>query len=47
MWEDDANKRGGRWLISLERKQRNSNDLDTLWREVVSFIYIDLSLILI
>nr|CAD7402353.1 unnamed protein product [Timema poppensis] len=27
MWEDDANIRGGRWLINLEKKQRSS-DLD-------------------
>lgn len=35
MWEDDANKMGGRWLISLEKKQRNS-DLDRFWLDVVS-----------
>nr|CAG6407537.1 Eukaryotic translation initiation factor 4E1 [Euborellia annulipes]CAG6407544.1 Eukaryotic translation initiation factor 4E 1 [Euborellia annulipes] len=34
MWEDDANKRGGRWLISLDKKQR-TNDLDNYWREVL------------
>ncbi|XP_050676104.1 eukaryotic translation initiation factor 4E1-like [Leptidea sinapis] len=34
MWEDDANKMGGRWLINLERKQRNS-DLDRFWLDVV------------
>ncbi|CAG9560744.1 unnamed protein product [Danaus chrysippus] len=34
MWEDDANKMGGRWLISLEKKQRNS-DLDRFWLDVV------------
>ncbi|KAI8429265.1 hypothetical protein MSG28_007771 [Choristoneura fumiferana] len=33
MWEDDANKMGGRWLISLEKKQRNS-DLDRFWLDV-------------
>lgn len=36
MWEDDANKMGGRWLISLEKKQRNS-DLDRFWLDVVSY----------
>ena len=35
MWEDDANKRGGRWLISLEKRQRN-NDLDRYWLDIVS-----------
>ncbi|XP_059052413.1 eukaryotic translation initiation factor 4E1-like [Achroia grisella] len=34
MWEDDANKMGGRWLISLEKKQRTS-DLDRFWLDVV------------
>ncbi|XP_013201074.1 eukaryotic translation initiation factor 4E [Amyelois transitella] len=34
MWEDDANKMGGRWLISLERKQRTT-DLDRFWLDVV------------
>lgn len=34
MWEDDANKKGGRWLISLEKKQRN-NELDRFWLEVL------------
>lgn len=36
MWEDKANKRGGRWLLSLEKKQRN-NDLDRYWLDIVSF----------
>jgi len=34
MWEDEANKRGGRWLISLEKKQR-SNELDRYWLDVI------------
>ncbi|XP_017773812.1 PREDICTED: eukaryotic translation initiation factor 4E-1A isoform X2 [Nicrophorus vespilloides] len=34
MWEDAANKRGGRWLINLERKQR-SNDLDRFWLDII------------
>ncbi|CAH1276381.1 unnamed protein product [Diabrotica balteata] len=34
MWEDDANKRGGRWLLSLEKKQRN-NDLDRYWLDII------------
>lgn len=35
MWEDEANKRGGRWLINIDRKQRSS-DLDRFWLDVVS-----------
>lgn len=38
MWEDDANKRGGRWLISLDKKQRG-HDLDNFWMEIVSCIH--------
>jgi len=38
MWEDQANKRGGRWLITLEKKQRFS-DLDRFWLDLVSLSY--------
>lgn len=34
MWEDDRNKHGGRWLISLTKNQRGS-DLDWLWLETL------------
>uniref|UniRef100_A0A0A9X0Y9 eIF-4F 25 kDa subunit n=1 Tax=Lygus hesperus TaxID=30085 RepID=A0A0A9X0Y9_LYGHE len=34
MWEDDANKLGGRWLISLEKRQRET-DLDNCWLEIM------------
>ncbi|KAL1131773.1 hypothetical protein AAG570_011386 [Ranatra chinensis] len=34
MWEDKANKEGGRWLINLDRKQRE-NDLDNIWLEIL------------
>lgn len=34
MWEDDANKSGGRWLINLDKKQRNT-DLDHFWLETL------------
>lgn len=34
MWEDEANKRGGRWVITLNRQQRRS-DLDNLWLDVL------------
>lgn len=35
MWEDEANKRGGRWAINLDKKQR-INDLDRFWLDTVS-----------
>ena len=34
MWEDDKNKKGGRWLINLNKQQR-STDLDNFWLEMV------------
>lgn len=34
MWEDDANKHGGRWLMTLDKKQRSS-DLDHFWLEIL------------
>lgn len=34
MWEDDHNKAGGRWLISLDKKQRTL-DLDNFWLEIL------------
>ncbi|KAF7252490.1 Eukaryotic translation initiation factor 4E [Varanus komodoensis] len=37
MWEDEKNKRGGRWLITLNKQQRRS-DLDRFWLETVSFV---------
>jgi translation initiation factor 4E len=39
MWEDEANCRGGRWLINIEKKQREY-DLDNLWLEIVSLFYL-------
>lgn len=35
MWEDERNRRGGRWLITLSKQQRKS-DLDQFWLETVS-----------
>lgn len=32
MWEDETNKRGGRWLISLQRNRRH---VDQLWLDIV------------
>ncbi|XP_057571178.1 eukaryotic translation initiation factor 4E type 1B [Hippopotamus amphibius kiboko] len=34
MWEDNRNKRGGRWLVSLAKQQRHS-ELDRLWLETL------------
>nr|QBH73393.1 eukaryotic translation initiation factor 4e [Encarsia formosa] len=34
MWEDDANKNGGRWLINLDKRQRTT-DLDNYWLEIL------------
>ncbi|XP_060529694.1 eukaryotic translation initiation factor 4E1-like [Cylas formicarius] len=34
MWEDEANQKGGRWLISLDRRQR-ANELDKYWLDVI------------
>ena len=39
MWEDDANKRGGRWVITLNKQQRR-NELDILWLDVVSALIV-------
>ena len=39
MWEDERNKKGGRWLINLDKKQRASC-LDNFWLEVVSYHHI-------
>lgn len=38
MWEDPRNNNGGRWLISLDKKQRSS-ELDNYWLEVVSLFF--------
>ncbi|XP_076044468.1 eukaryotic translation initiation factor 4E-1A-like isoform X2 [Oratosquilla oratoria] len=34
MWEDERNKKGGRWLINLCKQQRSS-ELDNFWLEVL------------
>lgn len=36
MWEDARNFKGGRWMISLDKKQRE-HDLDNFWLEIVSY----------
>ncbi|XP_027018094.1 eukaryotic translation initiation factor 4E-1A isoform X4 [Tachysurus fulvidraco] len=37
MWEDERNKRGGRWLITLTKQQRRA-DLDRFWLETVCIL---------
>ncbi|KAG4077954.1 hypothetical protein HA402_013454 [Bradysia odoriphaga] len=34
MWEDAANKRGGRWVLNLNKQQRR-NELDALWLDIL------------
>jgi len=34
MWEDDRNRRGGRWVINLSKSQRTTS-LDKIWLEVM------------
>ncbi|XP_002737138.1 eukaryotic translation initiation factor 4E-like [Saccoglossus kowalevskii] len=34
MWEDERNKRGGRWLLNLQKHNRN-HDLDRFWLETL------------
>uniref|UniRef100_UPI0035902EE7 eukaryotic translation initiation factor 4E-like n=1 Tax=Myxine glutinosa TaxID=7769 RepID=UPI0035902EE7 len=34
MWEDERNKKGGRWLVTLNKTQRHS-DLDRFWLETL------------
>ncbi|XP_055381003.1 eukaryotic translation initiation factor 4E1-like [Condylostylus longicornis] len=34
MWEDEANIKGGRWVITLNRQQRKT-ELDNLWLDVL------------
>jgi len=35
MWEDDRNKRGGRWLFTFNKKQQNPKIVDETWLEVL------------
>jgi len=37
MWEDQSNKEGGRWLLTLERTQR-LRCLDQIWLEIMLFL---------
>lgn len=36
MWEDNANKKGGRWMITMNRNQRP--ELDRYWIDTVSCV---------
>ena len=35
MWEDDHNKKGGRWLLNMDGRM-NKSDLHDLWLNLVS-----------
>lgn len=35
MWEDDTNKNGGRWLITLANNFFRKSDVDNLWLDVI------------
>jgi translation initiation factor 4E len=37
MWEDQANKDGGRWLLTLERTQR-LRWIDQIWLEIMLYL---------
>lgn len=37
MWEDEANKRGGRWIANVDSKQ--NSPLNDLWLNVVGYIF--------
>ena len=39
MWEDPKNRNGGRWLLNLDKKDRQSC-LDNCWMETVQFWHI-------
>ncbi len=38
MWEDKGNKKGGRWLLTLDRRGRDRKEgaVDEAWMETVS-----------
>ena len=36
MWEDKGNKDGGRWLLTLEKRDKKEGMLDAVWMETVS-----------
>ena len=40
MWEDKTNKDGGRWLLTLDRRERKEGTVDYVWMETVSLCII-------
>ncbi|XP_024123353.1 eukaryotic translation initiation factor 4eb [Oryzias melastigma] len=46
MWEDERNKRGGRWLVTLNKQQRRL-DLDRFWLETTKLNHIMTALLLL
>ena len=36
-WEDPRNQDGGRWMISLDKRQKQEL-LDTYWLEIIFFL---------
>jgi translation initiation factor 4E len=34
IWEDSKNRKGGRWVINLDKKRRTT-ELDSFWLETV------------
>ena len=36
MWEDEGNKKGGRWLLTLDKRDKKEGTLDNVWMETVS-----------
>lgn len=37
MWEDEANVKGGRWIVNFDRRQRGEH-LDDCWLEIVMLV---------
>lgn len=35
MWEDEANQRGGKWLINIDKRNRSNGALDEMWLDVI------------
>lgn len=37
MWEDDANRRGGKWIVNFDKKQRigGNPEVDNFWLDVI------------
>ena len=37
-WEDPRNQEGGRWIISLDKRQEREEHLDSYWLEIIFFL---------